>query len=154
MIKTSSSISYTYNDINKIVDVLYSLLPYCCVVTFEGDLGAGKTTLIKALLKKCGIEEVITSPTFSYVSCYINKNNMQTFYHFDLYRIHSLEDFVSYGFNEYLYQKKSWSFIEWPSVIHPLITKKRCSVKLEYLNESTRHFKYTLSHDVSESLKE
>lgn len=145
----SLSIIYTHEELDKVIDVVYELLPYYKVFTFQGDLGSGKTTLIKALLKRCAIKEVITSPTFSYVAYYTNSENY-TFYHFDLYRIKNLESFIEYGFDEYLYQENSWAFIEWPEVVNPLIGKKKCSFIIEYLSESNRLLKYRLLKGMEE----
>jgi|SaaInlStandDraft_4_1057021.scaffolds.fasta_scaffold07618_5 tRNA threonylcarbamoyladenosine biosynthesis protein TsaE len=96
------------------------LLNDYAIIVFKGQLGAGKTTVIKELLKLCGIKEVITSPTFSYVNSYAN-NKDQMFHHFDLYRINSQDQFMELGFDEYFYQENSWCLIEWPEVINTLL---------------------------------
>lgn len=124
-------IIYSLDQIDQAVNLLISLFDKCSVFAFHGDLGAGKTTLIKKILKQVGVKELITSPTFTYVSIYQNAKG-QTFYHFDLYRIKTLQEFIDLGFNEYLYTENSWSFIEWPEVIAPLIKTKACHVYLDY----------------------
>lgn len=125
---------YDEHQLDAAVEQLYVLLDQCSVMTFTGPLGAGKTTLVKALLKKCGIKDVITSPTFTYVNVYENKQG-QTFYHFDCYRIKTMEDFTVAGFDEYLYQPNSWCFIEWPEIIMPLLTHKVVHIKLDYCDD-------------------
>ena len=122
---------YGIDDIERVVTLLYELLPQYAVCTFTGSLGAGKTTLVKALLAKCGITEVTTSPTFTYVNVYEN-NQHQMFYHFDCYRIKSLQDFKMAGFDEYLYQPNSWAFIEWPEVIEPLLQHAVAHIVIDY----------------------
>ena len=106
--------------------VRYYLIPqlkHFSIFTFQGPLGAGKTTIIKELLKQCNIKKTITSPTFSYVNSYKNNKNI-TFYHFDLYRIDSIETFYFLGLNEYFYKKYSLSLLEWPEVINPILLEK------------------------------
>lgn len=132
--KENFQITYSLKTIPIAVSALYQLLPICSVFTFTGSLGAGKTTLIKHLLTQCGITDVIVSPTFNYVVSYTN-NQGQRFYHFDLYRMKSIHDFIDQGFNELLYEADSWSFIEWPEIIAPLLTKKVCNVFLDYYDE-------------------
>lgn len=124
-------IIYSLDEMPKVVDILRQKMADYQVFTFTGTLGTGKTTLIQALLRSCGISGHITSPTFTYVNLYENDQG-QTFYHFDLYRIHSIDEFINAGFNEYLYAPQSWCFIEWPEAIMPLLDHKVCHISLEY----------------------
>lgn len=118
-------------EISSVADLLIDLMPEYKIFAFEGPLGAGKTTLVSEILKKCGVTEPITSPTFTYLNVYENSKN-QLFYHFDLYRIGSLDDFLAAGFDEYLSAPKSWTFIEWPEVIMPLLTESVCLCTIDY----------------------
>lgn len=104
------------------------------VITFTGPLGAGKTTLIAQLLHQAGINEPITSPTFTYVNEYRNEAGVR-FYHFDLYRLTKLDDFLSAGFDEYLYEPQSYALIEWPGVIEELLDHNVCHITLDYYRE-------------------
>ena len=99
---------------------LMPLLKTKRIFTLTGPLGAGKTTLTKEFLRQCGITKTVTSPTFSYVNTYTNVQGC-TFYHFDLYRLGSVDDFITMGFDEYLNQPNSFCLIEWPEVIAPLL---------------------------------
>ena len=128
---STKQIVYSLEDLPVIVEMLYRLMPHYKVFTFTGTLGAGKTTLVRELLRRAGVKDVITSPTFTYVNVYENDMG-QTFYHFDAYRIKTLADFQAAGFDEYLYQQNSWAFIEWPEMLMPLLTHDVCHVKLEY----------------------
>ncbi len=103
------------------------------IFALRGPMGAGKTTLIKELLRQCGVQETVTSPTFSYFNTYHDTSN-RTFYHFDLYRITSLNEFINAGFDEIL-QEDAFIFIEWPDVIEHLlkdreIKKDVCRISL------------------------
>jgi tRNA threonylcarbamoyladenosine biosynthesis protein TsaE len=122
------------NQIDHIAEELCLLKPNVHIYTFSGPLGAGKTTLIRHMLRKFGIAQPITSPTFNYVNVYEN-DKQELFYHFDLYRIPSLEEFIQAGFDEFLYVKNSWVFIEWPEIILPLLKKRFCNVFLDYYDD-------------------
>ena len=135
-------IIYSLDEHDLVIQELKNAMATCQVFAITGPLGAGKTTTIKALLRSCGIVGTITSPTFTYVNEYVNDQG-ERFYHFDLYRIGSIEEFQSQGFDEYLYQPAlrssqgevgphSWSFIEWPEVIMPLLTHNICFVSFDY----------------------
>jgi len=132
---------YSLDEVDFAARELRSLMPFCSVFTFVGMLGAGKTTLIQALFRQCGIDAVIQSPTFTYLVPYINQDE-QRFYHFDLYRLKDGKEFVDAGFSEYLYQPESWAFIEWPEIIMPVLKKSVCHVSLDYLGEEQRVLRY------------
>ena len=85
------------------------------VVVFNGDMGAGKTTFIKALLKAMQSEDVVTSPTFSIVNEYSIPNDKV--YHFDFYRIESLEEAFNFGIEDYI-NSTHWLFIEWACLLY------------------------------------
>jgi len=127
------------DELPAVAEYLKSLFKVCNVFTFAGSLGAGKTTLVRALLKSCGVTDNITSPTFTYVNRYKNESE-ETFYHFDCYRLESLDDFVLAGFDEYLHEPNSWSFIEWPEVVMPLLKNNVCHVTIEHSGPDHREF--------------
>jgi len=124
-------IIYSYGERDSIVKLLKELMRTYHVFAFVGPLGAGKTTIIRDLLKSCDVQGKITSPTFTYVNEYANAEG-QKFYHFDLYRIGGVGEFQEQGFDECLHQPKSWTFIEWPEVIAPLLQHKVCWVTFDY----------------------
>jgi len=124
-------IVYSLQEQDMVIQELKELMSSYRVFACSGPLGAGKTTTIKALLRSCGIVGTITSPTFTYVNAYTNDKN-EHFYHFDLYRIGSVQEFQAQGFDEYLYQPASWAFIEWPEVIGSLLTHDVCSLFFDY----------------------
>ena len=120
---SEKEVVYSLDTIHLVTHYLRERMNSSAIFTFTGELGAGKTTLIKAFLKECGVTQAVTSPTFTYVNVYENQQG-QIFYHFDLYRIKTVDDFIAAGFNEYLYQPNSWSLIEWPDVITPLLNER------------------------------
>ena len=107
------------------------------VVTFVGSLGAGKTTLVSALLKQLGVTAPVTSPTFTYMNVY-QLTDGRTAYHFDLYRLGSLQDFEQAGFTEYLYQGNSICLIEWPEIIMPLLLRSVCHITIDFVGLEMR----------------
>lgn len=119
------------DELDTVVNFLKDQCKYCKIFVFYGPLGAGKTTLIRHFLRRCGISDPITSPTFTYLNIYKNDAG-QMFYHFDLYRIETVKDFLAAGFDEYLHDADSWSLVEWPEVIEPLLRQKVCRINIEY----------------------
>lgn len=137
MNEDKKTIVYSLEERSLVIEELKKRMATCQVFAFIGSLGAGKTTIIRDLLHECGVVGPITSPTFMYVNEYEN-TQQQKFYHFDLYRIKSVADFQFSGFDEYLYQPNSWSFIEWPEVIAPLLQHKVCFVSFDYHDDANK----------------
>lgn len=135
------AISYTKNDLDRVAKKLSTLADGCEVFTLTGPLGAGKTTLINRILVHLGVTQAVTSPTFTYMQVYTAADGKKV-YHFDLYRIDSIDAFIAAGFDEYLYQPNSLIFIEWPAVIMPIITRSACHITLEYQDEGSRLLRY------------
>jgi tRNA threonylcarbamoyladenosine biosynthesis protein TsaE len=89
------------------------------VVAFYGEMGAGKTTLIKAICDELGVRSNISSPTYSIVNEYMSGNGIKI-YHFDFYRINNVGEAYDMGYEEYFYSK-AYCFIEWPERIQELL---------------------------------
>ncbi len=114
-------IAYTIDQIADVVKTLVlPLLDKYRIITLSGSVGAGKTTLTKELLRQLGFHGLATSPTFAYVNSYKTASGKKI-HHFDLYRIESLDSFMTIGFDEYLYDAEWTSLIEWPAVIDALL---------------------------------
>ena len=128
--KIIATVTYGLDELDTVVQQLQDILTDCQIITFTGPLGAGKTTLIRALLATFGITDV-TSPTFAYLQIYTNEDKQQ-FYHFDLYRIDSIDAFINMGFDEYLHDPDAKICIEWPTVIMPLLTGTCCHITIDY----------------------
>ena len=125
------------DDISSIVkDYILPLMKTHRIFTFTGPLGAGKTTLIKEILRQCGVKQIIVSPTFTYVKKYTNNKNHE-FNHFDLYRLTSPDSFFELGFDEYLSDASSTVFIEWPEILQEILEGESirddvCRIQLSY----------------------
>lgn len=129
--------TYGLEQVSSMASVLRELSDLCNVITFQGPIGAGKTTLIREFLQSLGVPDTIVSPTFTYVSVY--KTDMgRVIYHFDLYRIASSTQFEALGFMEYLCESGALVLIEWPEVIASLLPKNHCAVELDYVPEQSK----------------
>ena len=106
------------------------------VLLFYGEMGNGKTTLIKALCKALGVSDPVTSPTFSIVNEYLGTQNT-LLYHFDCYRIEEEEEILDIGFDQYL-ENGNWIFIEWPQKIKNLLPNDSQEIKISNLNINSR----------------
>nr|WP_317632373.1 tRNA (adenosine(37)-N6)-threonylcarbamoyltransferase complex ATPase subunit type 1 TsaE [uncultured Flavobacterium sp.] len=107
------------------------------IILFDAQMGAGKTTLIKAIIKKLGVTDATSSPTFSLVNEYVSSQN-QKIYHFDLYRLNSEEEAYDFGIEEYLYSD-SWCFIEWPEKAPNLIPENHSKININILPDLNRN---------------
>ena len=106
------------------------------VILFNGEMGVGKTTLIKQLCKTLGVKDATSSPTFSLVNEYQTDNN-QTVYHFDFYRLNKETEALDMGVDDYLYSG-NWCFIEWSEKIENLIPQQHTVITIELLPNGDR----------------
>ena len=106
------------------------------ILLFEAPMGAGKTTFIKALCHTLGVKEAISSPTFSLVNCYMDSKK-NPIYHFDLYRLNSLEEALDIGIEDYL-DSGHRCMIEWPDKIRQLLPKTIQIIRIKTDDTSTR----------------
>lgn len=109
------------------------------IILFNGEMGAGKTTFIKALSKKMGVNETMSSPTFSLVNEYKTIDN-QTIYHFDFYRLKSETEALDMGIEDYFYSD-NWCFIEWSEKIKNLIPTEHSTITIELEKNGKRRLK-------------
>ncbi len=103
------------------------------VIAFYGKMGTGKTTLIKAICKKLGVIDAMSSPTFSIVNEYVTATG-EVIYHFDFYRINSEEEAMDLGYENYFYSG-DLCFIEWPEKIPHLLSFPHAKVFVEAVDE-------------------
>lgn len=106
------------------------------VFGFYGDLGTGKTTLIKSICEKIGVRDIINSPTFSLINEYHYNNNEEIF-HFDFYRINNLKEALDLGIEEYFFSG-SYCFIEWPDLIENFLPEGFVRVTITSTGENSR----------------
>ena len=104
---------------------------------FYGQMGVGKTTLIKEICKQLGVLDTISSPTFSLVNEYQTLENDKVF-HFDFYRITDEEEALDMGIEEYLYNN-DWCLIEWPENIENLLPLDAVEIHLSILDDEQRN---------------
>jgi len=106
------------------------------ILLFYGEMGVGKTTLIKQLAKQLGVKEMASSPTYSIVNEYRTYAGI-VIYHFDFYRLEQPEEILDIGFEEYL-EKGDWIFMEWPEKIRDYLPKERTEIDLIHENDRNR----------------
>jgi len=109
------------------------------IILFNGEMGVGKTTLIKELCKSLGVTDATSSPTFSLVNEYYTTNN-QTVYHFDFYRLNKETEALDMGVDDYLYSG-NWCFIEWSEKIENLIPEEHSTITIELMADEKRELK-------------
>ncbi|MGA1227330.1 MAG: tRNA (adenosine(37)-N6)-threonylcarbamoyltransferase complex ATPase subunit type 1 TsaE [Tamlana sp.] len=127
-------ISYNLNEIDSVVNQLIDNVKTKTLL-FYGDMGVGKTTLIKALANRLGSIDDVSSPTFSIVNEY--KLDTGSIYHFDLYRINDLEELFNFGIEDYI-DSDNWKFIEWPEIAKPIISNDYDEIHLKLDTEMKR----------------
>jgi tRNA threonylcarbamoyladenosine biosynthesis protein TsaE len=98
------------------------------VILFYGEMGSGKTTLIKEMCRQLGVTGNMSSPTFGLVNEYSIPSGK--IYHFDLYRVKNLEECLDMGMEEYLYSG-NYCFIEWPDVARDLVPAQAVKISIE-----------------------
>ncbi len=133
---------FTIEQLESVAQEIINQNPYK-VVIFHGEMGVGKTTLIKQLCKSLGVLEATSSPTFSLVNEYEITNN-QLVYHFDFYRLKNEMEALDMGADDYFYSG-NWCFIEWAEKIPNLIPEEHSIVTIELLPDGKRHLQLTNS---------
>ena len=128
---------FRLSEINSLARVIISQLQ-SKVVTIKGEMGAGKTTLVKALVKALGGADTGSSPSFGLVNEYHTQEGDLLGFHFDFYRIEGLSEVLDLGFEEYLDQD-CWIFIEWPEKVSALLPDNVQELQLTILGPDKRN---------------
>lgn len=131
--KTVSIKSESLYDLGNAAINLLSFCGETKVITFSGTLGAGKTTFIKAICKQLGVIDSVSSPTFSIINEYRNRENTPV-YHFDFYRLKSTQEAEDTGCMDYFFSG-NYCFIEWPQIAESLLPDEYVKVEITNTNE-------------------
>lgn len=127
------------NDLSELdaaAQTFINLMRENVVFAFYGEMGAGKTTFIKAVCKNLGVEETITSPTFAIVNEY-GRENGNPIYHFDFYRVNKIEEAIDFGCTDY-FHSGNICFIEWPQIIEQILPEQTQKINIRETENKTR----------------
>jgi tRNA threonylcarbamoyladenosine biosynthesis protein TsaE len=135
MQQTFSSVGLA--DLPVVASAIINLTESHKLVAFYGQMGAGKTTLIKQICMQLGVIQDVSSPTFALVNEY-ETSNQNTLYHFDFYRIKNIEEVYDIGYEDYFYSS-NLCLIEWPEHIEPLLQNEEVlKVHIKPIGEGSR----------------
>lgn len=140
---STTFIAKTVADLDEIAKQLIEVIRSQKKIVFFGEMGVGKTTLIKSICKLLNVQDEVVSPTFSVVNEYHNKSG-EVIYHFDFYRIKLKEEIYDLGYEEYLYSD-AYCFVEWPEKAFGLVEENKVQVHMKVENKN-RIIK-VISHD-------
>lgn len=127
-------VSHCVEDTYRLAKTIADKLKGGEVILLNGNLGAGKTTFTKGLAKALGIDEVVTSPTFTFMKEYSGRLNL---YHFDMYRAEDEDELYELGLSEYLYDSSGVCVIEWNKFCN---LSSYISIDVKTLEEDAREF--------------
>lgn len=130
------TLTYNQSQLQEVAERIISSVMSKCLA-FYAPMGAGKTTLIKAILKELGSTDEVSSPTFGLVNEYHDTNGEVLAYHFDFYRLNDEMEALDMGIEEYFFSDR-WIFMEWPEKIPNLLPDDVSTVKIEILDATTR----------------
>jgi len=116
--------------LNQLPEIAKEVINYSKhkVLLFYGEMGVGKTTLIKEIVKQLGVTDNVSSPTFSLVNEYHTSKNEKIF-HFDFYRINKEEEALDMGIEEYFFSN-NWCLVEWPNKVENLLPLKSVNITI------------------------
>ncbi|QTD37615.1 tRNA (adenosine(37)-N6)-threonylcarbamoyltransferase complex ATPase subunit type 1 TsaE [Polaribacter batillariae] len=128
--------NYSLEDLQEIAKTIISSVNNKTLL-FYGEMGVGKTTLIKEICNQLGVLDNISSPTFSLVNEYQTSQNTKVF-HFDFYRIEDENEALDMGIEDYLYNN-DWCLIEWPENVENLLPLESVAIRLSTLENGQRN---------------
>ena len=131
-------LTYTLQQIEQTAQAVVNAMKNNQLFAFYGQMGAGKTTLIKAICRQLGVQEEVNSPTFAIVNEY--EGTHQTIYHFDFYRINRPEEALDFGLYDY-FDSGNPCLMEWPECIEPLLPDDTVKINITVIDENTRKLK-------------
>lgn len=128
-------ITFSLDEIDQVAQQVLSQ-PLHNIIVFNGEMGAGKTTFIKAFAKTLGVKDATSSPTFSLVNEYQTAEN-KLLYHFDVYRLKNESEAYDMGIEDYLYSG-NWCCIEWAEKIPNLIPEQHSVIEIKSTTDGKR----------------
>lgn len=130
----------SFGQLQELATAFAKVLQTPMIVLLKGDLGAGKTTFVKAVAKALGCGDQVTSPTFALLNTY--KTKQFPIYHFDMYRLESAETARELGFNEYFDKSRldGVVFVEWPENVDGLVSSVDFEVTIQKVDDRKRAF--------------
>ncbi|TCI91027.1 tRNA (adenosine(37)-N6)-threonylcarbamoyltransferase complex ATPase subunit type 1 TsaE [Tenacibaculum sp. M341] len=134
------NVDYSIDELNDIAKKVLAKSKHK-ILLFNGEMGVGKTTLIKELCKVLGSTEIASSPTFSLVNEY-ETNKGEIIYHFDFYRIEDEEEALDIGVEDYFYSN-NWCLIEWSENIKNLVPLNAVNIQITAINNNLRNIQLT-----------
>lgn len=133
---------YTLQDLERVAKACVEQAQYRSLL-FYGEMGVGKTTLIKEIVKVLGSTDEVSSPTFSIVNEY--QSNSYRIFHFDFYRIDDEEEVYDIGFEDYFEDPLDWQLMEWPELIPNLLPQHYTKIEFSLLSTTKRQLFLTNS---------
>ena len=133
-IKNIESVEETANEFTQ-------LIAKRKVFAFRGKMGAGKTTFIKAVCKALGVTETVNSPSFAIINEYVSEIAGETIYHFDFYRINSVQEAINIGVIDY-FNSGLLCFIEWPEKVESLLPNNTVWVDIVEMDDESRNIEF------------
>jgi tRNA threonylcarbamoyladenosine biosynthesis protein TsaE len=132
--------TFGLNQIDNVVNNLLKAAADSSVWLFYGEMGAGKTTLIKAICRALGVHSLMTSPTFSIVNEYSGDDG-RVLYHFDFYRLKNEEEAYDIGVEEYLDSGRR-CFVEWPERVPSILPQARFEIHIDIESPTLRRLHF------------
>lgn len=129
---------HSTSELSEVAQTVIESLDGRSVVAFVGEMGAGKTTLISAIMEYLQSADTVTSPTFALVNQYFTGKG-DAVYHFDFYRINSIAEAFDMGYEEYFYSG-DLCLVEWPERVEQLLPDNVMVVRIETLDTTSRRF--------------
>ena len=133
-------IIYTEDQIAEVTEQLIQEVP-SKTLCFHGEMGAGKTTLIKALVNQLGAVDEANSPTFGIVNEYHKADETLLAYHFDFYRLNDENEAYDLGIEDY-FNTDAWLFMEWPEKIEAILPLDAVHIQIEVVDFNTRKLSF------------
>jgi len=127
--------TYTLNEIDQAAEFVLKN-SRSRIILLDGEMGSGKTTLIKAMVKQLGSDDEANSPTFAIVNEYRTPDF--PIYHFDLYRLNDFYEALDFGIEEYLSQPDAYVFIEWADIIADILPENSQKIRIIVKEKETR----------------